>query len=135
MAQNVRQNRLGADISYAQNTLVPAARTATVNGAGVDTYGFRSVEVVVVVGAVTDGTHALSLQESVDNATWTNVAATDIDTQFPPNLTTLTNFKTAYTGTKRYVRVVATVTGATTGGVYGAVVALGRPRTEPVVGV
>lgn len=114
-------------------SLGPAARTATANGAGVDLAGFSATAVVVVAGTVTDGTHAIKVQESDDNAAFTDVAAADLDGAAPSLQAAGSNTVTeiGYRGIKRYIRVVSTVSGATTGGVYTALVARGSARKYP----
>lgn len=114
-----------------QNSLAPAARTASANGSGVDLSGFHSANIAFVVGTITDGTHTPSVQESDDNSTFTNVAAADLNGTLAA-LASNTNQRVGYRGTKRYVRAVSTVSGATTGGVYAGVVERGDARKQPV---
>lgn len=113
------------------NSLAPAARTATANGTGVDLANFDSATAVLVVGTITDGTHTPALQESDDNSTFTAVAAADLIGSLSV-LASNTNQRVGYRGVKRYVRVAVTVAGATTGGVYAAVVTRGDGRKQPV---
>lgn len=113
------------------NSLAPAARTATANGTGVDLANFHSATIAFIVGTITDGTHTPSVQESDDNSTFTAVAAADLIGTLA-NLASNTNQRVGYRGTKRYVRAVTTVSGATTGGVYAGVVARGDARKQPV---
>ena len=112
-------------------SLAPAARTATANGTGVDLRGYDSAQVLFVVGAITDGTHTPKVQESDDDSTYTDVAAADQDGTLA-NIAANTNQVVGYKGTKRYLRAVSTVSGATTGGVYSAVVIRGNPEHAPV---
>jgi hypothetical protein len=87
----------------------------------------RTAEVIVNAGTVTDGTHAIEVQESDDNTTFTAVAASDLLGSLP-DLTASNDaqvHEVGYIGHKRYLRVVSTVSGATTGGVYGVVVQVG----------
>ena len=113
-----------------KNSLAPAARTATANGTGVDLANFASAEVAFVVGTITDGTHTPSVQESDDDSTYTAVAAADLI----GTLAALASTPPArrLSCTKRYVRAVSTVSGATTGGVYAGVVVRGNARKQPV---
>lgn len=100
--------------------LVPAARTSTANGTGIDLLGVQSNLIVFTVGAITDGTHTPKLQESSDNSSWSDVAAAD-QVGTLAALTANTNQQVSYIGKLRYVRPVVTVTGSpSTGGVYGA---------------
>lgn len=112
-------------------SLAPAARTATANGTGVDLQNFHSATISFVVGAITDGTHTPTVQESSDNSVFTNVAAADLIGTLAA-LAANTNQRVGYKGSLRYVRAVSTVAGATTGGVYAAVVLRGDARKQPV---
>lgn len=118
------------DMSVA-NSLAPAARTATANGTGIDLQGYRACAVVFVVGTITDGTHTPKLQESDDNSTFSDVAAADQSGTLAA-LASSTNQEVSYIGTKRYIRAVSTVSGATTGGVYAAVAIRGKALTRAV---
>lgn len=121
--------------------LAPAAKTATGNGLDVDLSGFEAAVFHLVVGTVTDGTHTPKLQEADDNGsgapgTYSDVAAAGMINSFTALTTGAGNGGSAvqevgYIGSKRWVRIVVTVSGATTGGVYGATVVLGRARSEP----
>lgn len=117
------------NLTVAQS-LDPAARTASANGTGVDLAGYEGAVVVFEVGTITDGTHTPSVQESADNVTFTNVAAADLIGTLA-NLASNTPQTVGYIGTKRYIRAVSTVAGATTGGVYSAAVVRGIPRKAP----
>lgn len=117
-------------------SLAPAARTASANGAGVDLRGFDAAMIVIDVGAWTDGAHQFAVEESADNATWTAVAAADLDGA-APNVAAAGDggqiYKIGYRGAQRYLRVTSTVTGApATGAVYGASILLGMPAQAPV---
>ena len=114
-----------------QQTLAPAARAASATGSSVDLSGFEAVEIVALVGTISDGTHALTVEESDDGSTWSAVAASDLLGSFA-NLASNTPQRVGYIGGKRYLRVKTTVTGATNGGVYGVSVILGKPRHAPV---
>jgi hypothetical protein len=126
---------LDKEISTA-HSFVPAARTSTANGTGVDLVGYDKAAVVVSAGVVTDGTHTLSLEESDDNSSFTAVAAGNLSGSF----TALTSGaggsatqEVGYLGTKRYIRAVTTVTGSpSTGGVYSVIVIRAGARTAPV---
>ena len=114
--------------------LVPAARTASANGTGVDLSGFGSNMFVVEFGVVTDGTHTPKLQESADNSSWADVAAADLSGSFSAATSSSggsATQKVSYIGALRYVRPVITVSGATTGAVSAAVAVLGRGRKQP----
>jgi hypothetical protein len=114
-----------------QNSLAPAARTASANGSGVDLASFASATVAFSVGTITDGTHTPKVQESDDNSTFTDVAAADLNGSLAA-LASNVNQRIGYRGTKRYIRAVTTIAGATTGGVYAGVVIRGDARKQPV---
>lgn len=111
-----------------------AARATTTTGTSIDTartsYGSqrtRSVVFVVAFGTITDGSYVITAEESdasgsgftaipanrLSNTTGT-VAATADDT----------SVTLSCSPAKRYVRIVVTPTGATTGGIYSAVAIL-----------
>lgn len=119
------------------NSLSPAARVnGTANGTGVDTRGYDAAMIAVTFGAYTDGTHTPTVQHSADNSTYTTVSASDLDGAFTAvsgagGANTVQTV--GYIGASRYVRVVMTVTGATTGALSAASVLMGEPRTAPVV--
>jgi hypothetical protein len=119
-------NNISAAISVA-----PAVRTATVNGSGVDLQGYEAAEAIVHFGAYTDGTHTPKLQESDDNSTWSDVAAGDQLGSFSAVSSgggANTIQAVGYKGAKRYIRVVLTLAGTTTGAGSEALVVRGRKR-------
>jgi len=117
-------------------SLVPAARVnGTLNGTGVDLRGYDSAMLVVSFGAYTDGTHTPSLQHSDDNSSFATVTAAELTAAF----TAVSSAggansvqRVGYLGSKRYVRAVLTVTGATTGALSDASVVRGTPRNAPL---
>lgn len=115
-------------------SLAPAARTASANGAGVDLANFDAACAVIDVGLWTDGTHTFKLQDSDDNTTFADVTADFLDGAGPV-INDAADDATAYTlgyhGIRRYLRVVVTVAGATTGAVYSASIVRGRGRVKP----
>ncbi|MFM2345358.1 MAG: hypothetical protein RL654_111 [Pseudomonadota bacterium] len=117
-------------LDYVQS-LPPAARTATVNGTSVDTTNYGSAAVIFEMGALTDGTHTPSVQDSDDNTNFTTVSASGLIGALS-NLAANTVQKVGYIGTKRYVRPVLTIAGATTGAVSSAIVVGGDCRKAPV---
>lgn len=114
-----------------EESITPAAHTANANGAGIDLRGYQAAVVIVDAGTITDGTHTISLEESDDDSTYTAVAAADLQGSFA-NVASNTPQKVGYIGGKRYIRAVTTVSGATTGGIYGVSVIKGRPDIAPV---
>lgn len=123
-----------------KRSLAPALRAATANGTAVDraedTSMFQAALVIVDCGVVTDGTHTIEVQESADNSSWAAVATADLQGTEPAMTSSVDDqiFEIGYLGTKRYLRVITTVTGSpSTGGIYGATIVLGDPRVKPVV--
>lgn len=133
MHPNPYNNQLSA------RSLSPAARTASANGASVDRAAngayYQEALIVVSTGTITDGTHTIEVQDSPDNTNWTAVASDYLQGTEPAIVAADDDkqFDIGYIGDKRYVRVVTTVAGATTGGVYSAAVVLASPRTAPAV--
>jgi hypothetical protein len=122
-----------------RETLTIATRTASANGTGVDRYlsgaAFQDALIIVHTGTITDGTHAVDVQESDDNTTFTSVAASELQGTEPSIGASDDNkmYVVGYKGLKRYLRVAVTASGTTSGGVYGASVVLANPRNAPVV--
>ncbi|WP_373295092.1 hypothetical protein, partial [Streptomyces fuscichromogenes] len=71
---------LKSHVNVAQS-LVPASRTTTATGTGVDLAGFDAAAVVLDLGAAggTTPSFTFEIQESNDNSTFTAVAAADLD--------------------------------------------------------
>lgn len=123
-----------------KQSLVPAVRTATATGSGVDRnedgLGYQAALVVVACGTITDGTHTIEVQDSDDNSTFAAVADAYLQGSEPAIVGADDNkvFEIGYLGLKRYLRVVSTVSGSpSTGGAIGAMVVLGSPAVAPVV--
>ena len=112
----------------------PATYNSAQTGTGVDLSGYDAAMAIVQVGAITDGTHTPKLQESVDNVTFTDVAATDIVLGKSGNALAAASANAVqcvgYIGAQRYIRVYVTSSGAT-GAVYGAMISLGKPNQAP----
>lgn len=125
-------------------TLSPALRTnGAVNGSTVDRAGvapnagkmFQAAVALIVSGTITDGTHTVSIEDSDDGTAWATVAAALLQGT-PPAIAAVDDDKVweiGYLGLKRYLRVVVTAAGTTTGGIVGAYVILSDPRISPVV--
>lgn len=119
-----------------KTSLVPAVRTnGSATGTAVDLRGFDAAVVSVSFGAYTDGSHTPSLQHSVDGVSFTDVAVTDVTGDFTivdsgaggNNVQSV-----GYIGQQRYLRVLMTVTGATSGAASGATIVAGEPHNAPV---
>lgn len=100
------------------HSLLPAARTATANGTGVDTAGYEAVVVLIELGtfAGTTPTATIQIQESSDDSTYTAVAAGDLQGGALPAIDTTTDeqvIERGYLGTKRYLRAAITAIGGT----------------------
>lgn len=107
-------------------SLLPAAiRTASANGTAVDCIQMDDViHVILTAGVITDGTHAISVEES-DASGGTYAAITPSGGTAFTSLTSSAGGSATqvrqYQRTKRYVRVVTTVSGSpSTGGFYTA---------------
>ena len=108
----------------------PATYNSDQTGAGVDLRGFASSMAVIQSGALTDGTHTPKLQESDDNSVYSDVSAADLEGALA-NISANTIQRTGYKGSKRYVRVFVTSSGAT-GAIYSASIVRGLPSAAPV---
>lgn len=97
---------------------------------------FESALFILNIGTITDGTHVAKLQDSPDGTTWTDVDAAHTEGQAVSLGTVDSNTVAALGylggGSARYVRLVLTTTGATTGGVIGAVAVLAEGSNDPV---
>lgn len=126
--------------SLSRLALTSAARTnGTVNGSTVDlgVYGndFRTALFVITTGAITDGTHAITLEHSSDGSNWSAVPAERRQGALPSIGSVDDNvvLEVGYiVGTEQYVRLAVTTSGATTGGIYSAVAVLGSASSSPV---
>lgn len=120
--------------------LASATRTdGAANGVAVDTnlYGnrFRDVKFAIITGTITDGSVAVTVEES--DSSGSGFAAVDssrvlgsLPTIVAADDDTVKSF--GVRPTKRYVRIVATTSGSTTGGVFSAVAVLGNGSLHPV---
>ncbi|MFB7421588.1 hypothetical protein ACFC1L_44385, partial [Streptomyces sp. NPDC056210] len=127
----------------AKATLAIAARTATANGTTVDralsgasgtNEWFSTAMLVVHTGAITDGTHAITVEVSDNGTDWAAAPAAHIQGSLPSVGSSNDDalYEVGYIGPSRYLRAVTTVAGATTGGVYGATILLGFPSVLPI---
>lgn len=111
-------------------TLVPAVRNAAATGLTVDLQGYEGALFVVVAGALTDGSHSFTAQESDDDSAWSAVAAADLEGAFAA-LVANTPQRVGYKGAKRYVRVNGASSGVT-GAAFGVAVVRGYARHLPL---
>lgn len=113
-------------------SIAPADIAATTNGASVDLKGFDSVAFVTNSGARTaSGAFTLKLQESDDNATFTDVVADHYQAPVAGNLVADSTAKVGYRGFQRYVRPVLTK-GSGTSIFIGVIAILGGAVDKPV---
>lgn len=121
-------------------SLAPAARvTGTATGTTVDLRGFDGAVITLSFGAYTDGTHTPTVLQSADGVTFT-ACTYGIDLDGPTALTAVsssaganTTQQIGYIGSLRYIAVVMTTTGATTGALSAATVIAGYPRNAPTM--
>jgi hypothetical protein len=95
---------------------------------------FRSLQFVISAQTITDGTHTFSVQEcATSGGTYTPVDASRVQGSV---VVTNTGGSTLYAlgvvHTLRYVQLVDTVTGSTTGGVFSALALGGSGDKGPV---
>jgi hypothetical protein len=116
-------------------SLSPAARTnGTATGTAVDLIGYDAAVVTVSFGTWTDGTHTPSLNHSMDGTTYNAAAASDLLGTFGAVSGTAgsnTLQQVGYIGTQRFLKVVMTTNGATTGALSQANVIAGYPHNAP----
>lgn len=122
-----------------QHTIGPAVRTdGTHNGAAVDRSvngGMQDAVVVLATGVITDGSHALTVEDSADGSTgWTALTADQLQGDLPTATAADddTVFEVGVHSTRQFLRAVVETTGATTGGLLGVTIALNAPRYSPV---
>lgn len=123
---------LEARLDVAQSLVPTGNRNASANGTGADLRGYDGALVTITADTITDGTHTPKVQESDDDSTYTDVAVGDLAGTALVAITAASVQKIAYVGLKRYIRVVVTVAGATTGGKYAATVTRGLPARGPL---
>lgn len=124
----------------AVQSLAPAARTASANGAAVNLQDYGGALAIVSLGLWTDGSFSFKLQESdSEGSGFTDVATADLIGAFTvvdgvddDN----TVQRVGYRGVKQYLRVVETEAGgspaAGTGLVAGAIIVRGHPKIAPI---
>jgi hypothetical protein len=128
------------DSASLQNALASGALTnGAHNGLAVDTglFGnnFRSLQFVITAGTITDGNHTVTAQEcTTSGGTYTPVDTTRLQgvplVLLPANSGNL--FAIGVHHTLRFVQLVITTAGATTGGVFSAVCICGSATKGPV---
>lgn len=127
----------------AVQSLAASARTdGTANGSAVDLnlneQNFRTAMAVAHAATVTDGSIAVSVEESADGTTgWAAVPEARRLGGFPTldsgDSNTVAEVGIVVDPRKPFLRAVATTSGATAGGTVGALFLLGTPGQEPVI--
>lgn len=105
---------------------------STVAGNSIDTKGFESLTFLYEVGARTDGTFTVLIQDSDDDSTFADVVDNFlIGTESAIN-TANTIKKIGYVGKKRYVKLSIIASAVTSGATVGATAILSHSATNPV---
>ena len=129
--------------------LSAAVLTGDANGASIDAFGYETVAFTAIVGASGDTLSCsvkveLEVEHSDDNSTWADCANADIKTAVTGTNTGTfaviddaaeddAIYSVQYIGGKRYVRIVANLTGTHPNGIpIGAVAVLSGARELPV---
>ncbi|MFD5670240.1 hypothetical protein ACWHA6_38095 [Streptomyces anthocyanicus] len=127
------------DQTLVKVSLAPAAVTdGTANGTAVDRAvngGMQDAMLVVTTGVVTDGSHAVAVQDSADGSTgWAAVPEAQLTGALPTvdSADDSAVFEVGVRASRRYLRAVVVTTGSTTGGIVGAHIVLNSPRNAPV---
>lgn len=117
------------------SSLVPAVRTASANGTGVDTAGYTEGMAVITAGdldlASGNETYAFSIEDSADNSSFAAVSGLTT-TATADNDIKLIRLAGIGTSLRRYVRVVATLGGTTPSWPGNATIHLSGAYNNPV---
>ena len=106
--------------------------SSTVAGNSIDTKGFESLTFLYEVGARTDGTFTVLIQDSNDDLAFADVVDTFlIGTESSIN-TANTIKKIGYVGKKRYVKLSFVASAVTSGATVSATAILSHSATNPV---
>ena len=94
--------------------LIPAAQAASFTGIATNTLGGRSLGYFVNTGAIVGAAvFALKLQESVDNVTFTDVIAGEVQSNAPAALAANSAYRLGYLGSKQFIRLAGTLASGT----------------------
>jgi len=126
------------EVVTARLTVPPAVRAnGTVNGSAVSLLatGSDAAMVLLLTGTITDGSHAVTIEES-DTGTggWSAIPVGRL-TAAAPTIAAAnddTQFEVGFITAKAFVRVVIVTSGATTGGVIAAAILIGDAQSLPV---
>ena len=108
----------------ALESIRPQVATGAVNGETVDLRGYDSATIAVSIGAITGtaGDATVTIEDSPDGTTWTDVADADI-LGTEPTLAANNDYQFGYIGEERYVRAVFALGGETNVAVAAMVIA------------
>lgn len=110
----------------------------TTNTTGVDMSQYqnyaRAASVLLISGAITDGTYAFEVQESDNNSDWTAVPAGNLQGSLSNWTGSNDNVvqECGVTLNKRYLRVAITSSSTSSGGIIGCVILVGDARRKPI---
>lgn len=126
------------DNTVVRRTISPAVRAnGTVNGVAVDravSGGAEEAIVAIITGTITDGSHAVSIEDSDDGTTgWAAVPAPNLRGTSPTIVAANddTIFEVGVGTSRRFLRATVVTTGATTGGAISVAIALLGVRYSP----
>jgi hypothetical protein len=120
-------------------SIEPDVKTASADGAVVDTFGFDNLQAVIEAGTIDTGdgdeTYAVKLQEgdASDGSDMADVTGTSLSITASNQLKTIGVVGLGTGVRKRYVRVSLTVGGTTPSIAIAALVNLGRGVENPVI--
>lgn len=115
--------------------LAPAVVAATATSSPIDLQGFNSALVAINTGTIAgSGDFTTKMQESdtTTSGDFADVAAADLQGEFPASLEADSVYKVGYVGTKRYIRTVTTKNSGTSVAA-GIMVVRGHASDAPVV--
>ncbi len=109
----------------------PGALTASANGVGIDLKDMAGAAFAVITGVNTGAAiFGVKMQESADNAAWSDVPAARVQSNAPAVLAATTAYRLGYLGRLRYVRLVFTYTSGAS--LQVACAAILKPNLRPV---
>lgn len=112
------------------------AYTSDPTTAVVDLNNFESALIVIDAGSYTDGTHAFSVDESDQSGSGFSSVDGNQLSQSPPTIDGAADddqqYYIGYTGDQRYIDVNVSVSGTSTGAIYGIYVIKGDPHRAPL---
>jgi hypothetical protein len=141
MASDINLKELASEVNVLQS-IPPLLRLVTVTGAEIGVAGYGSVLFITNIGAFTDGTFTLEIQEASESGG--SFTAVDSDDLFGTGLTTAalkepawtsananSVHAVAYIGKQPFVKAVITRSGGSTGANMGQVAVRSHARHQP----